>query len=169
MIFFIAYSLLLAILVKTNNEALAFLASPAALVLGLIVMLGSIIVGYLKKASTINWHDGFATGGLLVWYAYWQPEFGADAPMFLLYPLYFAVFTSILNFSLINKADYFDIDSVTQLRYLEKITRFNMPFVIGFVFLGLLITRHYALYAMAMTFFIVRHTMIVCLEKIDSH
>jgi hypothetical protein len=57
---------------------------------------------------------------------------------------------------------------VVQLRYLEKITRFNMPFVIGFVFLGLLITRHYALYAMAMTFFIVRHTMIVCLEKIDS-
>ena len=169
MIFFIAYSLILAILVKTNHEILALLTSPVALGLGLTIMLASMIAGYLKKASTINWHDGFATGGLLVWYAYWQPEFGADAPMFLLYPLYFAAFTSILTLSLINKADYFDVESVVQLRYLEKITRFNMPFVIGFVFLGLLITRHYALYAMAMTFFMVRHTMIVCLEKIDSH
>lgn len=168
MIFFIAFSLLFALLVITPNEILPFLATPAALGLGILIMAASIAIGYLKKAASIHWHDGFACGGLLVWYAYWQGQFDADALLFWLYPLYFALLTSVVTLALINKSDYFDVDSVQQLRYLEKITRFEMPVVIGFVFIGLLVTRHYALYPMSMTFFIVRHTMIVCLEKIDQ-
>jgi hypothetical protein len=69
--------------------------------------------------------------------------------------------------SLINKAHYFDVESVLYLRQLEKLSRFSMGWLIGLVLAGILITRHYALFAMAMTFFIVRHTMVVCLEKIN--
>lgn len=114
------------------------------------------------------WHDSFATGGLLVWYAYWKPLFNDDTPMFFVFPLYYALLTSIVTLALINKAQYFDQESVEYLRHLEKLTRFDMSIIVVFVLISLLITRHYALYPMAMTFFIIRHTMIVCLEIIDS-
>jgi len=39
--------------------------------------------------------------------------------------------------------------------------------IIALVLISLLITRHYALYPMAMTFFVIRHTMLICLETID--
>ena len=170
MLGFIIACVTLAVLVSTQqSEFLTLLATPAGLGTGLIIMLGSLVLGYLKKISTLSWHDGFVTGGLLVWYAYWQPQFNPDAPMFFWYPVYFALLTSILGLSLINKAAYFDVESVLYLRQLEKLSRFSMGWLIALVCAGILITRHYALYAMAMTFFIVRHTMLICLEKIDHN
>ena len=169
MLAFIIACVTLAILVSSQqNEFLALLVTPAGLGTGLVIMFGSLIAGYYKKVSSLSWHDGFATGGLLVWYAYWQPQFSPEAPMFFWYPVYFALLTSILTLSLINKAAYFDVESVLYLRQLEKLSRFSMAWLIALVFAGLLITRHYALYAMAMTFFIVRHTMLICMEKIDQ-
>lgn len=168
MIGFIVCSVFLAILVQSQNEFLPLLATPVALGIGLSMMAISLLAGYLKKLSTVTWHDTFATGGLLVWYAYWKPQFNDDAPMFFFFPLYYALLTSILTLALINKARYFDQDSVDHLRYMEKITRFDISVIVVLVLISLLITRHYALYPMAMTFFVVRHTMIVCLEAIDS-
>lgn len=168
MLGFIIACVSLAILVSNQQqEYLALLATPAGLGTGIVLMIGSLLAASVKKIRAISWHDGFATSSLLVWYAYWQPQFDADAPMFFWYPVYFALLTSILTMSLINKAEYFDVESVQYLRQLEKLSRFSLGWLIGLVLAGILITRHYALYAMAMTFFIVRHTMIVCLEKID--
>ncbi len=168
MIGFVLCSLLLAVLVQNQSEFLSLLATPGALGLGLTIMAASLLAGYLKKISTLTWHDGFASGCLLVWYAYWQPQFNDDAPMFFFFPLYFALLTSIVTLALINKSQYFDLESVEHLRYLEKSTRFNAGVMVALVLISLLITRHYALYPIAMTFFIVRHTMIACLEIIDS-
>jgi hypothetical protein len=168
MIGFILCSLLLAILVQTQNEFLSLLVCPGALGIGLTVMSASLLIGYFKKLPTIAWHDGFATAGLLTWYAYWKPQFNEGTPMFFVYPLYFALLTSIVTLMLINKAQYFDQESVEYLRHLEKFTRFDISIIVVFVIISILITRHYALYPMAMTFFVVRHTMIVCLETIDS-
>lgn len=168
MIGFILCSLLLAALVQNQNEFLQLLATPVALGIGLTVMAASLLAGHLKKAPTVTWHDGFATSCLLVWYAYWQPQFGDDAPMFFFFPLYFALLTSIVTLTLINKSEYFDQESIEHLRYLEKSARFNISVLVVFVLVSLLITSHYALYPIAMTFFIIRHTMIACLEIIDS-
>lgn len=168
MIGFILCSLTLAALVQNQNQFLQLLATPAALGIGLTVMAASLMAGYLKKIPTMIWHDGFATGCLLVWYAYWQPQFGDDAPMFFFFPLYFALLTSIVTLTLINKSEYFDHESIVHLRYLEKHTRFNISVLVVLVLISLLITRHYTLYPIAMTLFIIRHTMTVCLEIIDS-
>lgn len=168
MIGFIVCSIVLAILVQSQNQILALLMTPTAVSLGLVIMIISLVAGYLKKLPTMVWHDGFASGGLLLWYAYWKPQFGDDAPMFFFFPVYFALLTATLTLALINKAPYFDQDSIEHLRYLEKISRFNFGAIVAFVFISLLITRHYALYPMAMTFFVVRHTMLVCLETIDN-
>lgn len=168
MIIFILSSLLLAILVQTQNAFLPLLTSPIALGIGLTAMAASLLAGYFRKLPSIAWHDGFATAGLLVWYAYWRPEFNDETPMFFIFPLYFALLTSILTLALINKAPYFDQESIEYLHNIEKLTRFDISVIVVFVLISLLITRHYALYPMAMTFFLVRHTMIVCLEIVDS-
>lgn len=167
MIGFIICSLLLAILVQNQNQFLPLLATPVALGIGLTIMVASLLLGYLKKIPTVTWHDGFATSCLLVWYAYWGPQFNDDAPMFFFFPLYYALLTSIVTLTLINKSQHFDQESIEQLRYLEKISRFDISVLVAFVLISLLITRHYAIYPIAMTFFIVRHTMIACLEVID--
>lgn len=168
MIGFILCSLSLAVLVQNPNQFLQLLATPVALGIGLMIMTASLLAGYLKKVPTMIWHDGFASSCLLVWYAYWRPQFGGDAPMFFFFPLYYALLTSIVTLTLVNKSEYFDQESIMHLRYLEKNTRFNISAFVGFVLISLLITRHYALYPIAMTFFIIRHTMIACLEIIDS-
>ncbi|MCK9397507.1 MAG: hypothetical protein M0Q44_18205 [Methylobacter sp.] len=168
MIGFILCSLSLAALVQNPNHFLELLGTPVALGIGLTLMAVSLLLGYLKKIPTVTWHDGFATSCLLVWYAYWTPQFNADAPMFFFFPLYFALLTSIVTLTLINKSQYFDRESIMHLRYLEKNTHFNTGVIVGFVLISLLVTRHYALYPIAMTFFIVRHTMTACLETIDS-
>ncbi len=168
MIGFVLCSLLLAVLVQTPNRFLPLLATPEAVGLGLTILAAGLLAGYLKKIPTVVWHDAFASSTLLVWYAYWQPQFPADAPMFFFFPLYFALLTSIVTITLINKSEYFDRESVEHLRYLEKSTRFNTAALVAMVLISLLITRHYALYPITMTFFIIRHTMIACLEIIDS-
>lgn len=167
MIGFILCSLSLAALVHSHNEFLGLLGTPMALGIGLTMMTASLLVGYLKKASTVTWHDGFATSCLLVWYSYWTSEFNDNAPMFFFFPLYYALLTSIVTLTLINKSEHFDHESIVQLRYLEKSTRFHIGVLVGLVLISLLITRHYTLYPIAMTLFIVRHTMIACLEIID--
>ncbi|WP_432743577.1 hypothetical protein ABXJ76_01920 [Methylobacter sp. G7] len=167
MIGFILCSLSLAALVHSQNEFLRLLATPMALGIGLTMMTASLLVGYLKKASTVAWHDGFATSCLLVWYGYWTSKFNDNAPMFFFFPLYYALLTSIVTLTLINKSEHFDHESIVQLRYLEKSTRFHIGVLVGLVLISLLITRHYTLYPIAMTLFIVRHTMIACLEIID--
>lgn len=168
MIGFILCSMLLAVLVQNQSGLLQLLTTPAALGIGLTLTAVSLLVGYLKKAPTMVWHDGFATSCLLVWYAYWAPQFNEDAPMFFFFPLYYSLFTSLVTLTLINKSEYFDHDSIVQLRYLDKISRFNISMIMVFVLLSLLVTRHYALYPIAMTLFIIRHTMTVCLEIIDN-
>lgn len=168
MLGFIIACVILATLVSNHQqEYLDLLATPAGLATGIVLMIGSLAAASFKKVSSLSWHDGFATSSLLIWYAYWQTQFDPSAPMFFWYPVYFALLTAVLTMSLINKAHYFDVESVLYLRQLEKLSRFSLGWLIGLVLAGILITRHYALYAMAMTFFIVRHTMVVCLEKID--
>lgn len=168
MIGFILCSMLLAALVQKQNEWLPLLATPTALAIGLTLMATSLLAGYFKKTTTLIWHDAFASSCLLIWYAYWTPQFNDDAPMFFFFPLYYALLTSIVTVTLINKSQYFDRESIQQLRYLDKMSRFKMNAMIAFVLLSLLITRHYMLYPIAMTLFIIRHTMTICLETIDK-
>jgi hypothetical protein len=168
MIGFIICSLMLAVLVQNQSNFLLLLTTPVALGIGLTIMASSLLAGYLKKAPSVIWHDAFASSCLLIWYAYWKPQFGDDAPMFFFFPLYYALLTSIVTLTLINKSQYFDHESIMHLRYLEKICRSDISAMVTFVLISLLITRHYALYPIAMTFFIIRHTMIVCLEIIDN-
>ena len=167
MIIFIVCNALIAFLVLTQSQWLELLTTPIAQGLAILLMIISVVAGYTRKISTISWHDGFVTGGLLAWYGFWRLQFDDDMPLFWLYPLYFAALTTVLTLLLINRSADFDEDSIANLRHLERLTRFDISVLLVFVVLGLIISRHYALYPMAMTFFIFRHTIQVCLESIN--
>lgn len=168
MIVFILCSLALAILVQNPNPFLPLLTTPAALGIGLTISAVSLLAVYLKKGSAVIWHDVFATGSLLVWYAYWAPQFNDDAPMFFFFPLYYVLLTSVVTLVLINKSQYFDQESIDYLRYLEKNSHLNPAVLMVLVMVSLVFTSHFALYPVAMTLFIIGHTMVACLEIIDS-
>ena len=165
---FVVLGLLLAILVQNQSQLLQLLTTPVALGIGLTVMVASLLLGYLKKISTITWHDVFACSSLLVWFGYWSSQFDGEAPMFFFFPLYYSLLTSIVTLSLINKSQNFDLDSVVQLRFLEKSTKVHSSVFVAIVLLGILVTDHYGIYPIAMTIFIVRHTIVACLEIIDK-
>ena len=165
---FIVCNLFLAILVQNQSPYLALLTTPLALGIGVTGMAASVLAGYLKKVPSLIWHDGFATATLMVWYGYWKPQFDEEAPMFFIYPVYFALLTSILTLVLINKSRYFDHESIEHLRYMEKIFRFDISAAVAFVVISLLIAEHYALFLVAMTFYIIRHSIMVCLENIEG-
>jgi len=168
MIIFILSDLLLAFLVETKSEFLELLNTPIAQGMALTAMVISLLLGYLKKVPTMIWHDGFASATLIVWYAFWKPLFLDEPLMFLIYPLYFAVLSAILTMALINKSPYFDQQSIEHLRYLEKIMRLDINTAIGFVLISLIVSWHYALFAVAMTFFIVRHAIAICMETVEN-
>lgn len=165
---FIVCSLLLSFLVQYESPYLDLLTSPAVLALGLIATAASIIGALLKKMPAVVWYDMFAVGTLLTWFAYWHQVFNDDAPMFYFFPLYYTLLTSVIALLFINRAERFDAESVQQLRFADKHTRLDTRAIVAFVLLSLVITRHYMLYPIAMTLFVVRYMLTRCLELVGK-
>lgn len=165
---FIVFSLLLSFLVQSESPYLALLTSPIALILGLIATATGLIGALLKKLPSTVWHDLFAAGTLATWFAYWHQIFNDDAPMFYFFPLYFALLTSVIALLFINRIEHFDYESIVQLRFLEKNARLDTPAIVAFVLASVVITRHYMLYPIAMTLFVVRYMLTRCLESVGK-
>jgi hypothetical protein len=161
---FIVCSLALSFLVQNESPYMAWLTSPAALAIGLIAAVASLAGAVLKKMPSAVWYDLFAVGTLLTWFAYWHQQFSNEAPMFYFFPLYYALLTSVIALLFVNRAERFDYESVEQLRYWEKQARFDTPAVVAFVLVSIVITRHYLLYPIAMTLYVMRYMLTRCLE-----
>lgn len=165
---FVFCNLLLAVVEISRSPIQTWLTGDLASGLGIAAMIVSLLLGRLKKVRGQLWHDGFLTGAMLTWYASWKPQFETDAPMFVFYPLYFSLISAVVSLLLVNRASNFDPESVRQLRYMDKLARFDFSFNVGFVVVALVITRHYALFPMAVTFYIMREAIIACLDRIDG-
>ena len=166
---FIICCLLLAFLVKSQSVYLPFLIGPSIWVAGLSLAAVFLLAGCLKKLSSSVWHDGFASGALWAWYADWQPLFNSEAPMFYVFPVYFALLSAWMTLAIVNKSARFDAASRESLRYLQNnLARFDTRLLAGLVLISLLLPEHYLLYPIAMTLFIVRYTLQRCLEIIES-
>jgi hypothetical protein len=161
---FIVCSLTLSMLVQSESPLLIFLQSTVALVLGLAATIVSLLGAIAKKLPNAVWFDLFATGTLVTWFAYWRKIFNADAPMFYFFPLYYTLLASAMALLFINRVERFDNESITQLRFLDQHLRLDAPAIVVFVLVSLAITRHYMLYPIAMTLFIVRYMLTRCLE-----
>jgi hypothetical protein len=161
---FIVCSLTLSFLVQSESPYLDLLTSPVALAIGLIATAASLVGAVLKKMPSAVWYDLFAVGTLLTWFAYWRQLFTGDAPMFYFFPLYYTLLTSVVALLFINRIERFDAESIAQLRFLEKHMRFDTSAIVVFVLVSLAITRHYLLYPIAMTLFVMRFMLTRCLE-----
>lgn len=166
---FIISCLLLSFLVKSQSYYLPLLISQPAWILGAGLAVGCLLAGCLKKLSSGVWHDGFVSGALWAWFANWQPLFGNDAPMFYIFPLYYAALNAWMSLAIVNKSTRFDAESRESLRYLQNnLLRFDTRMIACLILISLIFPDHYLLYPIAMTLFIVRHTLERCLEIIES-
>ncbi len=165
---FIICCLLLAFLVKSQSIYLPFLISQSVWVIAGCLALVFWLVGCAKKLSASVWHEGFACGALWAWYGNWQPLFNPEAPMFYVFPIYFALLTTWLTLAVVRKSAYFDVESRETLRYFQaNLARFDTRFFAGLVLASLALPEHYLLYPIAMTLFMVRHALQRSLEIIQ--
>ena len=166
---FIISCLLLSFLVKTESVYLPFLLNDAVWLISGGVAIAFFVAGCLRKLSSSVWHDGFACGLLWAWYGNWQPLFNSEAPMFYLFPLYYAVLSGWMWLALINKCARFDQDSRESIIYFQHhLARFNTCGIGALVLLSLMLPDHYLLYPIVMTIFIVRYSLQRCLEIVES-
>lgn len=159
---FIAVNILLSYLVQTESPYLVFFVSPITIYSGLAGIAFSILGSVVKKNLYSVWYDLLATAAILVWFAYWQPFFRKDAPMFYLFPLYFAFLTALVSLLFINKRDRFDQENIDQLKYFDEMGWFHPGWVVGGVLAAIMLPGHYLLFPLAMSLLIIRYTLSSC-------
>ncbi len=159
---FITLSILLSYLVQTESPYLALLVTPITIYSGLTGIAVSIIGALVKKNVYPVWYDLFATAALLIWFSYWQPFFRNDAPMFYLFPLYFAFLTAMVSLLFINKRERFDQESIDHLKYFDEMGRFHPGWVISGVLAAILLPGQYLLFPIGMSLLIIRYTLSCC-------
>jgi len=166
---FIICCLLLAFLVKSQSVYLPFLIGQPVWLVCVGVAVIFLIGGGLKKLSSSVWHDGFATGVLWAWYSDWPPLFSSDAPMFYVFPGYYAILSTWMTLAVVNKSARLDTDSREALRYFQQnLARFDTRVLAGLVLVSLMFPEHYLVYPIAMTLFVIRYTLQRCLEIVDG-
>jgi hypothetical protein len=167
MLIFISLSLAISFIVQTENPARDVLSSPLIIYLGLagagIGILGSIV----RKRPERLWYDLFAGSTLLIWFAYWQPLFGEESPMFFFFPLFFAFMAAFLALALIGQKNRLDSETLRQMRILSEQNGLQ-PWVIMLCVLGSLeLQEHYLIYPVMTVILLLRHTLSACIERGD--
>lgn len=166
---FIICCLLLTSLVNTGNPYLPLLNNEPVWLLAGCLAATFLICGWLKKIPAMIWHDGFATSGLLAWYAYWKPLFSIDSPLFYAFPSYFAFLSTLVLVAFINRSAQFDAESRGVFSVMKQnLGGFNSQWLASIVLICLALPEHYLSYPLAMTFFILLASFERCLEIIEQ-
>lgn len=161
---FLIVNLLCCYAAQAQDAVHTLLTSPWALGAGIVLLVISGGGAVLRKLPPGLWFDGFASGAALVWFAAWHRVFLQDAPMFFAFPLYYILLTSVIVLLFVNRRERLDEESINDLRVLHETKRFHTGILAAFLLLSLVITRHYALYPIAMTLFLMRYMLTMCLE-----
>ncbi len=164
MFIFIGFSLALCFLLQAASPWLDWLVSPWVLYGGLTVAVFSLVADMVNRGLTGVWHDLFSSSVLLVWYAYWQPLFKDDTPVFFAYSLYFVFMTAFVELFFIGKKDNIDKEVLRQLRMVAKNIRVKSWMVMLLVLYSLDLLEHYLLYPVAMTLLTLRFALSSYLE-----
>lgn len=131
---------------------------------GLALLFCACIAAASKKFSFRISHELFAIGCLLVWFAYWRQFYRSDAPMFYYFPLYFVLLTAILSLLFISRRERFDDESLLHLQHLAGSPAFHPLLIAFFLLTSIVMHGHFLLFPTAMTLFLIRYTLISCLE-----
>ncbi|MFA5982890.1 MAG: hypothetical protein WC782_02640 [Methylococcaceae bacterium] len=156
---FICLCLGISFLVETQNPQLNLLVSPIVIYVGLGVAIISLFGLLTRLLSETICIDGFASSSLLVWFAYWKPEFNEDAPIFFFFPLYFALITAFVSFVLVNQSQHMDEKSLQQMQKLVHRQRLKPWLIMLGILVSLYFEDHYLIYPTLVTLLIMRFAL----------
>lgn len=167
MFIFILLNLCLSFLLKTESSFITFFASDFSLYFGILLLITSLIAtGFKFKTIAFRFrYDAFATGSILIWFAYWPPFFTQGNPMFEYFPLYFAFMGAFFSLIFNTKAENIDPEMLSLLQWLSDSGRFNPILIMIAIILSLLFPQYFLLFPVTMTLFITRYALANCLNN----
>ncbi|MDO9212344.1 MAG: hypothetical protein Q7U23_00760 [Methylococcales bacterium] len=167
MLIFISLSLVLCYLVQVSISLPAILTSEYFVYGGLGIALISILGMFFKKLPNIVGYDGFSSGTLLLWFAYWKPMpfFTSDSPIFFFFPLYFALMSAFITLFLSNQNHRIDKESLGYMRTFDREKAIPAWALMLCVLGSVEVTQHYQLYPVMMTLLMLRFALSSCVEE----
>ncbi len=162
---FIFCCLALGYLVQTQSEYLSLVSSPVSLYTGSGFVVASAIAAISKRIHFSFIYDGFAIGVLLMWFTYWQQIFNKEAPMFYLFPLYFALVTAAVTLLFLRRDELLDEDTLKALPTFSGILNLHPAIIATAVLVSIAIPDQFLLFPTTMTLFIMRFTFSSYLAK----
>lgn len=161
---FICLSLIISILVQSQNPQLNLLTEPFVVYAGTTGAVAAILLLLLKKMPESFCFDLFASCTLLTWFAYWKPDFKDDSPVFFFFPLYFALMTAFVALAFISQRDSIDSASLQQMQRLAQKQRLKPWLVMSAVLVSIVFEEHYLMFPTLMTLLILRFALASCLQ-----
>ncbi len=162
---FIICCLALSYLVQTQSEYLSLVSSPISLYVGISLIVASSIAAMSKRINFDFCYDGFAIGVLLMWFTYWQQIFNAEAPMFYLFPLYFALVTAAVTLLFLRRDELLDEDTLRAMPTFSGTLNLHPAIIATSVLISIAIPDQFLLFPTTMTLFIMRFTFSSYLDK----
>ena len=162
---FIFCCLALAYLVQTQSEYLSLISSPISLYIGVSFVVVSAIAALSKRVYFAFVYDGFAIGVLLVWFSYWQQIFNPEAPMFYLFPLYFALVTAAVTLLFLRRDELLDEETLKAMPTFSGVLNLHPAIIATAVLVSIAIHNQFLLFPTTMTLFIMRFTFSCYLAK----
>ena len=162
---FTLLSLCLSYLVSSKASFLGYYANPLFIYIGLFLVCLSALLAIKNRLHFKYRHDLFATGCLVIWFSYWQQFHSIqDAPLFFLYPLFFALLSMVLSYSLFWSRNFLDVSELEQFLRISRIRFFTFP-VLMLLTLASLLSPYflYQAFAIIMSFFMIRHSVVLTL------
>lgn len=119
-----------------------------------------------KKLPNYLCYDGFSAAALVLWFAYWKPDFNDDSPIFFFFPLYFVFVGSFMTLYLLAQVDKIDKETLRYMQgYLSYTTLLKPWLVMPGVLASLAFTEHYLLFPVMMTLLMIRFAFASCMER----
>jgi hypothetical protein len=162
---FLIFAIAFSYLVQTENYLLPVLVSSVVIYLSISVALIVIAGIIFKKIPEKYGYDFFAISVLILWYAYWRPEFGDDSPIFFVFPLYFVFMIGFVSLFFIAQRNKIDVASFRYMKKIEKHPLFKPWIIMLGILASLDVIEHYLLFPILMTLLIVRFALSGCLKS----
>lgn len=166
MLLFIVASLALSFIVETESSLQNILASPVFIYIGLSGAIAAIAGMILKKGVQRFWYELFFISSLLTWYAYWQPIFGRDSPMFFFFPIFFVGVTVFVAMVFINQRDKLDQETLRRMRLISSQAGLQPWILMICALASLELQDHYLVYPVLTTLLLLRFSLSSCCEPL---
>ncbi len=167
MLIFISLNLTVTFIFKLDSSIGLLFRSEFALYFGIGLLLLNFIATAIKfkRIPYKLRYDLFAVGAFLVWFSYWPSFFRMGAPIFDVFPLYFAFISALFSLLFITKRENMDPDAVIFMQWLSDSGRFNPLVIMLGVMVSLAFPQHFLLFPIMITLWVTRFALACSLNN----